>query len=308
MASFSAELLIEDHRYPLLTCTFGVQQQTHQRGRVSAKVRDEPVQLTMDVPPDDLLMGWAADPHKRLAVNIIFRDADGGTALETLHMVAAYCVSYQEVFRQGDAVTGAYQALLTLADPSGFTMQVGGPALAFVLPAAGTHGSLLAAAVAAAAPVSAAASRGKAKLVPGTPAHKAARWAAYQAKHVGDPKAWSQIRWEKQYDTNMVNGTQGIAREAQYQLAMGAVSKTLKTPLTFRQIDMFKKDERYCGQLKTGKMSLNKQARLEDLPKDAELVKQLYEVEYILEKGASKPFLVALDRAGVTYKIGPQIP
>jgi hypothetical protein len=53
---------------------------------------------------------------------------------------------------------------------------------------------------------------------------------------------------------------------------------------------------------------LNKQARLEDLPKDAELVKQLYEVEYILEKGASKPFLVALDRAGVTYKIGPQIP
>jgi hypothetical protein len=161
-------------------------------------------------------------------------------------------------------------------------MQVGGPALDFVLPAAGTHSSPLAAAVVAAAPASAAASRGKAKLVPGTPAHKAARWAAYQAKHVGDPKAWSQARWEKQYDTNMVNGTQGIAREAQYQLAMGAVSKTLKTPLTFRQIDMFKKDERYCGQLKTGKMSLNKQARLEDIPKDAELVKQLYEVEYIL--------------------------
>jgi len=50
MASFSAELLVEAHRYPLLTCMFGVQQQTYQRGRVSAKVRYEPVHLTVDVP------------------------------------------------------------------------------------------------------------------------------------------------------------------------------------------------------------------------------------------------------------------
>ena len=88
---------------------------------------------------------------------------------------------------------------------------------------------------------------------------------------------------------------------------MNAVSKTLKTPLTYRQIDMYVEEERYCGQLKTGKMSLNKQARLQDIPKDAELVKNGYAVEYILEKGASKPFLAALDEAGATYKTGPQI-
>jgi len=136
-------------------------------------------------------MVWAADPHEHLAVNIIFRDANGGMTLETLRMAAAYCVSYNEMFQQGDAANGAYQAFVTLADPSGFTMQVGGLALDLVVPATGTHGSPLAAAVVATAPAIAAASGGKAKLVPGTPAHKAARWTAYQAKHVGDPKAWS---------------------------------------------------------------------------------------------------------------------
>lgn len=106
----------------------------------------------------------------------------------------------------------------------------------------------------------------------------------------------------------MRNATDGLAREREYAHAMSAESKTVKTRLTYRQIDLFIEDERYCGQLKTGYMSLNKQARMEDIPKDAELVKDFYQVEYILEKGASKPFLRALDEAGVAYKIGPQIP
>lgn len=305
MASLAAYLLVEGHQYPVTHCTFGVQQQTYQRGRVSAKVRYEPVHLTVDVPADDFLLAWAADAHKRVAANLVFLNAAGGSALESVQLPAAYCVSYTESFQQGDAQGGAYQAVVTLVDPSGFTLQAGGPVTAFTTPSPGTHGAPPL--VTATTTVATTASE-SGKLVPGTPAHQAARWAAYQAKHAGDPNAWSQARWEKQYVTNMANGTQGIAREATYRLAMNAESKTLKTPLTFRQIDLFKRAERYCGQLKTGKMSLTKQARLYDIPKDAVLVSQLYEVEYILEKGASKPFLDALDQAGVTYKIGPQIP
>ncbi len=306
MASFSSELLVEDHRYSLTTCTFGVQQATHQRGRVSARVRYEPVHLTMTVPDDDFLSVWAADPYKRVAASIIFRNADGGMALETVSMTAAYCVSYEEVFQQGDTASGAYQAFVTLADPGGFTIQAGGPAVAFVTPAAGTHGSPRVAVAAAAAPVVAA--TGKTKLIAGTPEHKAARWADYQARNAGDPHMWDQARWEKQYDTNMENCSRGLRVEREYRQAFGATSETLKTSLTFRQIDIFIEAQDYCGQLKTGKMNLTQQARLYDIPKDSELVKTGYQVEYILEQGASKPFLEALNTAGVTYKIGSQLP
>jgi hypothetical protein len=81
----------------------------------------------------------------------------------------------------------------------------------------------------------------------------------------------------------------------------------VKTSQTNRQVDVFVEESEYMGQIKTGKVTLTEQAKI-DIAKDAELVKRGYEVEYILEKGASKPFLEALDNAGVKYKIGPQIP
>ena len=309
MASFSAELHVAGQVFPVLHGTYGFFQATGPRGRVVARVRYGPVQLRLSVPAGDLLPCWAADPHKRLLAYLLFRDADGGGVLETLTLPAAYCVGYQETFVAGSLTEGAYVCDLTLVDPDGHRWQAGGPG-AYVPAAARDHGrpagtASLAAATALTAD-SAAIAGGK--LLAGTPAHKAARWAAYQAAHAGDPTGWSQARWEKQYEVNMRNPTVGLARERRYATAMNAVSKTLKTSLTYRQIDLFIKSERYCGQLKTGKMSLTKQARVYDIPKDAALVQTGYEVEYILEKGASKPFLQALDKAGVSYKIGPQIP
>lgn len=272
---------------------------------MSARVRKEPVHVAVAVPDGDTLLAWAADPHKRLAAAVVFKNATGGMALETLVLKAAYCVSYQETFVAGDAQDGAYTAHLVLSDPDGFVIKAGGPGAAFVAPAAREHG-VPGVAVAMIQQGSTALKKGG--LRANTPEHKATRWAEYQAANATNPKAWTQARWEKQYDVNMRNASGGLAREREYAKAMNAESKTLKTPLTFRQIDMFIADEKYCGQLKTGKMSLNKQARLMDIPKDAALVKRGYEVGYILEKGASKPFLDALTRAGVAFKIGPQIP
>jgi hypothetical protein len=141
IASFFAELLVEGYRCPLTNCTFGIQQQTHQRGRVSAKVRYEPVHVTADVPEDDFLLAWAADPHKHLAVSITFKNAVGGAALEAISMISAYCVRYDEIFQHGNTTNEAYQVVVTLSDPSGFTIQAGSPAVAFVTPAPGTHAS-----------------------------------------------------------------------------------------------------------------------------------------------------------------------
>jgi hypothetical protein len=138
MASFSAELHIAGHVFPVTHCHFDVTQATQLRGRVSAKVRYGPVQLVLDVPDGDVLPAWAADPHKRQATAIVFLDATGGQPLETLRLPATYCVAYQEQFSSGDAAGGAYQCFLTLSDPSGWTLAPGGPATAFV--ATGNHG------------------------------------------------------------------------------------------------------------------------------------------------------------------------
>jgi hypothetical protein len=138
---------------------------------------------------------------------------------------------------------------------------------------------------------------------PGSPEHKAIRWEQYQARG----GKWDYGRWSKQYDVNMQNPIRGLGREQAYRDALGGESVTVETPLTNRQVDIFRPDDNYMGQLKTGKESLTVD-NIEAIRKDATLVDKGYTVEYILEKGASKPFLDALDNAGISYKIGPQIP
>ena len=148
-----------------------------------------------------------------------------------------------------------------------------------------------------------------------TTEHKSARWAEYQrdkAALSGKPPK-TQAAWDKQYETNRNNNIHGLKREREYAAAMGATSKILKTRYTLRQIDMHipagiePVTPTYCGQLKTGFVYLTKQAKV-DLRKDAWLVAKGQKVEYILEKGGSKPLLTAINAAGATYKTGPQIP
>ena len=136
------------------------------------------------------------------------------------------------------------------------------------------------------------------ELIPGTPEHKAQRWKDYQAR---DNAGWSYERWSKQYDINMRNASYGLSRERKYREVFGGESRVLKTDFTLRQIDIA--DGTSLKQLKTGKVSLTKQAKI-DIQKDAWLMDEGYHVEYILEKGASKPFLNALDENNIPYTIG----
>jgi hypothetical protein len=139
--------------------------------------------------------------------------------------------------------------------------------------------------------------------VPGTPEHKADRWARYQAH--GGKKGYEE--WSRRYDANMRNYQVGAEREADYRATMGAGEGTLKTPLSNRQIDILNKEEMYAGQLKTGPVTLTKENAIA-IQKDAELVKQGWQVEHILEQGASTPYLEALEKAGIDVHIGPKIP
>ena len=140
MASFSAQLRVAGHVFSVLHCSCHTSQATNERGRVSTKVRHHPVELVLDVPDLDVLLAWAAAPHKRQAADIVFLDGASRNALETVHMAGAYCVSYRENFASGDTSTGAYQCHITLSDPDGFTLLPGGPVGKFTVPPAGNHG------------------------------------------------------------------------------------------------------------------------------------------------------------------------
>ncbi len=128
MGSIAAELRVSGQVFPVISATYGVQQATDSRGRASTKVRFGKVVLVLDVPESDLLTHWAFDPHKRLAADVVFRDAAGGGPLETVQLAGAYCVGYHEEFVHGAVGAGAFCCTLTLSDPDGFTWQPGGPA------------------------------------------------------------------------------------------------------------------------------------------------------------------------------------
>lgn len=93
------------------------------------------------MPDSDTLLAWAAEPHKYLAVNILFHNSAGGSVIETLSLATAYCVSYQEEFISGEREVGAYRCFLTLFDPTGFIIQAGSPSTNFTLPTAREHGT-----------------------------------------------------------------------------------------------------------------------------------------------------------------------
>jgi hypothetical protein len=139
MASFYAELQVVGARYPVQQCVYEFTQATSERGRVQAKVRHRLVQLVLDVPTTDILLAWAATPHKPLAGQVVFYTAKGGAALETLAWESGECVGYQEEFVAGELTTGAYRCHLTIAALK-LTMQPGGPA-AYVSPAPGDYGT-----------------------------------------------------------------------------------------------------------------------------------------------------------------------
>lgn len=146
MASFSAELTVAGHTYPVRRCEFGFSQATDARGRVQAKVRHGLLHLTLDVPDHDQLLAWAQAAHKPLSGHVTFFETNRQAARETVSFAAGQCVGYEEVFVSGAGGDGAYVCQLTLTS-AGLTLAPGGPAGAFVAPAAREHAAPVAAVV-----------------------------------------------------------------------------------------------------------------------------------------------------------------
>lgn len=135
MASFYAELHVAGTTCRVVHCRFACQQPTDARGRVQARVRFAPLELTVDVPPGDVLLDWATTPHKPLSGEVVFYDLARQSPYETIAFGAGECVRYQEHFASGAAGDGAYVCELTIAARS-FELRAGGPvgALAGAVP------------------------------------------------------------------------------------------------------------------------------------------------------------------------------
>ncbi|OON69101.1 type VI secretion system tube protein TssD [Hymenobacter sp. CRA2] len=129
MASFYAELYVEGRVYPVLRCSLEFNQATRERGRVAGRVRHGPLQVLLDVPDDDTLVAWAADPHKKLAGHLIFFDTARLSPHESIEFAQGECVRYQEDFEPDGTPTGAYQCTILITAPQ-FVLGNGFPAAA----------------------------------------------------------------------------------------------------------------------------------------------------------------------------------
>ena len=126
MSSFHAELHLAGTVYRVVHCHYACHQAVDARGRVSDKVRHDLMTLSLDVPHDDVLLDWAATPHKPQAGQVVFYDVTQQIAHETIAFAAAECVGYSESFESGNGRDGSYVCHLTIAAPS-FELRSGGP-------------------------------------------------------------------------------------------------------------------------------------------------------------------------------------
>lgn len=129
MSSFYAELHLAGSSYRVVRCSYSCYQPTDSRGRASAKVRHNLLQLILDVPSGDVLTSWASAVHKPLAGEVVFYDTARLVPNETIAFTEGECVGYQEHFTSGANGDGAYVCHLQVAAPA-FELRSGGPAAA----------------------------------------------------------------------------------------------------------------------------------------------------------------------------------
>lgn len=115
MSSFRCILLLAEHELPVVHCAYQFSQPTGQRGRVAAKVRSGLITLELDVPHDDQLLAWAADPQKKLSGALLFLETNRPMLSEQLTFEDTFCVSYRENFHSGAESEGAYRCTLQLS-------------------------------------------------------------------------------------------------------------------------------------------------------------------------------------------------
>jgi hypothetical protein len=153
--------------------------------------------------------------------------------------------------------------------------------------------------VAAARPRPAEAPRGPAPGEPGSPEHKAMRWAEYQDRTAPD-KRWSYDRWSKTYDQNMQRAIRANNAADAYRekIGWGEREVTVDVEGVPRRLDIADEAALRGVEYKTGAQSLTEDNAWE-ITRDEILVKQGWSIDWVFEQEPSAPLRSALDKAGV---------
>ena len=143
---------------------------------------------------------------------------------------------------------------------------------------------------------------------PGSPAHRAKRWAEYQERG----GTWTKERWDKQYDVNMQQAKKSHKAVDDYRKRHDltdengwGVEKTLKDGQgTERRLDIVHRRRKKAIEHKRGKQYLSK-SNLSEIMRDTELMKNTdWEISWHFDDYASKPLLEKLDKMGIPWTIG----
>jgi hypothetical protein len=137
---------------------------------------------------------------------------------------------------------------------------------------------------------------------PGSPEHKAARWASYQQRTGG--KGWSYKRWSNVYERNMLQAKRAHAAVDAFHkiLGWGEREVTVMVEGEARRLDIADKATLRGVEHKTGRQSASKLNRWE-IVRDEILVKKLgWKIEWVFEGTASANLLAELKAAGITWR------
>lgn len=138
---------------------------------------------------------------------------------------------------------------------------------------------------------------------PGSPEHKAQRWADYQKRTGG--KGWDYDRWSKQYDINMKQALRGNAAADAYHdtLGWGEREVTVDVEGEPRRLDVGDVATKRGVEYKTGKVYASQEI-LWEVARDEILVKDMgWDIEWVFEETPSQPLLNALKKATLKIRI-----
>lgn len=140
---------------------------------------------------------------------------------------------------------------------------------------------------------------------PGTPSHKAQRWEEYQE----NGGQWDYDRWSKTYDNNMVRARKAHEEVNRYHAEAGWGRREVTVDVEVDGVKMTRRldiadaapDNPRGVEFKTGYQTAN-QSNLSELARDEALVRNGWDIEWVVKGKASEPLKKAIEDSGVTFK------
>lgn len=96
--SFKAKLKVGGKEYNVLSCNYGLHQETDATGRPSSITRGGKIKFTVESTADTSLSDWMFNNFERRDGSVVFLKRDTDATAKELHFKEAYMVKYEENF------------------------------------------------------------------------------------------------------------------------------------------------------------------------------------------------------------------